>query len=305
MCILALLLVFLLIILNIKYKEGTENVSVKSELGIGIGNWFSAYFHELGYCITKKEDFNFDVGDLEFIKYFPSELKYKYDDIYNEFEKNEINRGWFETEKQQGLSMWFVLDKKTEVFWTIMKPLIKNIYDDAFSKSNLVKKIDRPVIHFRCSDIPFNKGKDYTFQKYEFFKKALSEIEKRQIKYDEVIICYCNTHRAENGNQKACDVYAKSLGEYLQFIGYKSMIQCQSNIDDFSTLYHAPACISSGSSFSFMSGFFGNGIYISGGHDDINNKNEPGDWLYKGYNLKHADVPDYHDTDDVITKLSR
>lgn len=286
---------------NRSWKEGAENIPLT------VGNYTCRYFHELAICILKKEDFEYDLPDEDFIKYLPSNLPYKYDDIHYELLENGIDLDYFEKNQKDSVGTWSMKDDKNEKIWIAMKPLIQPIFDNAFLKSDLKKHVDYPVIHFRCADTPFSKHFQYHFQKYEFYKNALEEITKKIKKYDKVIISYCNTHGSDKQKQEKCDVYLNSLENYLQSIGYESIVKCQSNLDDFATLYYAPAVISTGSSYSFMSGYFGKGVFISGGHqnEDSNEIDGIGNWLYKGYNVMHSEVPDYYDTDNVIKILSK
>jgi len=304
--IILLFSVILIILLYLIYKKKGLNLEGAEDVPLTVGNYTCQYFHKLAVSILKKEDYRRELPDYDFIKYLPSHLPYKYDNIRNEFLKNGIDLNYFETIQTNDVSTWCLKDQKSEKIWTIMKPLIQEIYDDAFSKSGLVKKIEYPVIHFRCADTPFNLHRQYHFQKYEFYKKALNDISKKIKKYDTIIISYCNSHFSNDNDKAKCDIYSESLAKYLVSIGYKSIIKCQSNLDDFATMYYAPAVISSGSSYSFMSGFFGKGLFISSGHQD---EGEPefdgiGDWLYNGYNVMHSEVPDYYDTDSVIKILS-
>ena len=69
-------------------------------------------------------------------------------------------------------------------------------------------------------------------------------------------------------------------------------------------MFYAPAVISTISSFSFMSGYFGNGIYIQPSMMQNDNEscldcNNP----YKGYNIPHNKVSEYHNVDEVYKLL--
>lgn len=59
--------------------------------------------------------------------------------------------------------------------------------------------------------------------------------------------------------------------------------------------------------FSFMSGFFGKGLFYSGGHIEEKDKKAGctmcNKWLINKYEIKHSMVDDYHDTDKVISLL--
>jgi hypothetical protein len=287
-----------------KINEGLNDNQPKQ-----LGNCVTLYFFYLVKSIINKKDFNFlevdgfQSANKDFMKHFPKYLPYKYDDIHDQFIKAGITKEYL-----NGLldvSMWEILDAKTEKIWIIIKPLVQSILDDVFQKSDLVKTVNYPVIHFRCADVPFGRHFAYHFQKYAFYKDALEDISSKLHKFDKVTISYCNNHDSFDEDKTDCDIYVQSLHDYLLSIGYNSIIKCQSSLDDFATLYYAPAVISGGSSFSFMSGFFGKGIFISAGHQNEGGTTTEnvGEWLYKGYNVMHSEIPDYHDTESVIKKL--
>lgn len=314
--ILILILIFILLItiFSLYVFNSIEPMNDESP-PIYIGNYTCRYFYDLGKSIYEKKDFNRDNehSNLEFIKHLPTFLPYNYDNIREQFIKDGIDDSWFDHTVDGFPNIygsWEMKNLKTEKFWLAMKHLIHEIMDEAFIKSNLVKTVEYPVLHFRCADTPFSKWSGYLFQKYNFYKDALDEITTRVKKFDTVIISYCNTHRSDTASRNSCDVYIKSLVDYLESIGYKSKLECNHYLDDFATIFYAPAVISTGSSFSFMSGFFGKGVFISGGHEfyddpkDYEYLQQIGNWLYKGYNLPHSSVDDYHDTDKVIKMLS-
>jgi hypothetical protein len=207
------------------------------------------------------------------------------------------------------LSAWFVDNNILHTFWKCMKPLVHSILNNAFIQSDLVQVVDNPVIHFRCADTPFIKLLHYFFQKYDFFSKALNEIKQKiGIKNNKVIILYYNKHLSSDANQTACNTYADELKKYLQSSGYTVEIQSKKDIEDFATLFYAPAAISTSSSFSFMSGFFGNGLYISpeqryDTEPDSLKSCDQCEWQYRGYNVKHDTVNDYTNTEEVLVLL--
>jgi hypothetical protein len=210
-----------------------------------------------------------------------------------------------------GGGAWITVDKNLNNFWNCMKPVVNEIMKSVFEKINYTPAVKYPVIHFRCSDVPFVRNSNYGFQKYSFFKDSLDYIsEKNGSKYDTVYISYCNIHRSNPESVKACDVYSKSLSDYLESIGYKTIIQCGTNVSDFGTLFYAPGVISTSSSFSFMSGFFSDGVFVSEGHYHEKDGNQYfhkctdcDKWLKRGYNIKHDNIPDYYDTEKVIAIL--
>jgi len=271
-----------------------------------LGNYLSTYFHQLGKSILLKQDFSCKSPDITFVKYLPNYIKYEYDDIYNDFIKNGITETMFNTTYNCPECAWFVDDKKKETFWLSMKPLVHKLIDDALTKANLKIVVDMPTIHFRCADTPFIKHSQYHFQRFSFFKQAINDLQNKMgTSIAKILLLSCNFHNSTTKEQDSCNKYANLLKTYLEDIGYSIEIQCDSAERDFATLFYSPAVISSGSSFSFMSGFFGDGIFISGGHIEENSADtchNCGDWLYKGFDIKHSAVLDYYNT-DLVGKL--
>lgn len=119
-----------------------------------------------------------------------------------------------------------------------------------------------------------------------------------------MIIKSNSTHQSKNEEQKACYEYTNKLKEYLESIGYNCIIESKTNIEDFVDMFYAPLVISPGSSFSFMSGFFGNGKFISTEHckeDDTCNNNDT--IFITGYNIQHKQIDSYYDVDNVYSYL--
>jgi hypothetical protein len=141
----------------------------------------------------------------------------------------------------------------------------------------------------------------YHLQKYSYFKECLDQVS--YLKYKKIKLVSCQFHNSSEENRTACEKYLSSLSDYLTSLGYMVEMQCKSNVEDFASLFYAPVVISTGGSFSFMSGFFGHGIFISEGHsiDKHETKCTECEWLKSGYSLNHEDVKDYYDTDNVIS----
>ena len=112
---------------------------------------------------------------------------------------------------------------------------------------------------------------------------------------------YYFNHKSNNNNMNACQKYLNNLIKYLTDLGYNCKQQSKSNFEDFSDLFNAPYVISTGGSFSFMSGFFGNGQFISTEHCEENyNCCKNCDKIFlKEYNIHHKIIKSYYDIDDV------
>jgi hypothetical protein len=288
--------------------ENYENV------GENIGNYFSVYFWNLGLCISEQKDFKIDITKSNVLENLPFIVKYKNDPVYSKYVKKVYNNfiqngidSKFIKQKQAD-SLWFIDDEKNILFWDAMKPFIQKIFDDMFTKSKLNIQSDCPVIHFRCADVPFAKHFHYHLVKYEFYKKALEIIQsKTGRQYNKVILLSCNTHNSSDENKKTCNIYVKTMVDYLNSIGYEVDVQCNSNIDDFAKLYYAPAVISNVSSFAIISGYFGKGIFVCSENNIESNKGTTcsicNDWMIKGYQIKHKLIDNYYDTENVINNF--
>ena len=318
-CIIILLIILLIILMLSNIYLFTKDLNNFENIDTDIGNVLSDYFSGLTLSILKKEDFNskkyfFDDNNLYcnyfFFKSLPTFIKYEHDDIYNNLTSKDIT---YDKSYINHLS-YIMNDENDNIIngnnykkyycWIYMKPLIHKILDDTFKQCGLVKNVDNPIIHFRCADTPFAMGDGYNFQYYSFFKDSLEEINNKLNKnYKTIDIMYSNTHKSSDKQQKSCDIYINSLQIYLKNIGYETNIINNSNIDDFATLFYAPAVISTCSSFSFMSGAFSDGIFISPYFYEDKYKNEPFNKL--SYILAHNLVNDYTDTDNVINLLKQ
>jgi hypothetical protein len=295
----------------IDLDTNTEFYDIGIDTSSRLGNYLSCYFYKMGLAFLHGKNFKTNIqknGDM-FTNYLPEKVI-----IDKTVQDAFISVGITDVSLQTELdkidgdcqSAWTVMSKEFETFWKIMKPTINRILKDALEKSNLKKMVDAPVIHYRCSDMPFGKLEYYHFQKYSFFKDSLDIIQQKTgKKYEKVYICYCNSHISSNENQTSCDKYVGSLTEYLESLGYKVINKCQSANEDFATMFYAPGLISTSSSFSFMSGFFSDGVFIASMYDERKNRqcNDCEDWLQRGYTLKHAEVENYHDTTKVINML--
>jgi len=290
--ILIILIVVLLIILGLSIPYWRESEG-------DIGNYLSVYCIYIASAFLQKRDFKFTYIDKPFLKHLPLYIKFN-QDIYDKLKEDDFTYIKFDLFLKEGY--WQVINNRREKFWLIMKPLMNQIIDDTLKKSGLYKKVQYPVIHFRCSDIPFIRNKQYKLQKYTFYKDSLDKIKSQSgVNYDTIILLTSTVHRSNSKNKEACEIYLNGIKNYIESIGYKVIIQSKSKEEDFATLFYAPAVISPGSSFSFMGGFFNDGLFISEGHQSL--CNNCGKWLVRGYGIDHNKVDNYYDTSNVITLL--
>ena len=297
MLILLIIILILLIIILLKKKNRTPTRQ--------IGNTLSRYFGNFGLAMYYKKDFVFNEfsKDEFFYKDLPRFIPFRAD-IYQRLQESGFKRSDISFVEN---SFWVVENERIESFWLILKPYISKILDGVLKKNNLHLKTANPIIHFRCSDVPFIKNIHYHFVRYSFYKNSI-DLLKKSCEFDTITILSCRRHNSNEKNSMSCRIYLDHLRIYLENLGYKIMIECNQELHDFAKLFYAPAVISSGSSFAFMSGFFGGGIFLSEGH--FTEEKEPivhcydcGPWLKHGYSILHRDVADYHDTEKMFKEL--
>lgn len=264
-------------------------------LGKAIGNMLSDYFYKMGCAWSKNETFvwkEYDEYNNDFYKKLPRSISPRV--VVPEYKSHT---GW------EGQSAWTIDTNEGKLFWDTMKPHIHTIIDKALKESGLHIQQNIPILHFRCSDAPFNKLGSYHFAKYKFYKDALEG-------YKEVDIFSCNTHAAvgtsDEKNQIACDKYVNYLIKELEAKDIKVNLNCGNYFEDFAKMFYAPLVISPGSSMSFMAGYFGHGELITSGHvfdefaggPDCKICSHP-----RNIDLMHSEVEDYYDTEKVHNQL--
>lgn len=133
-------------------------------------------------------------------------------------------------------------------FWQQVRPIAKQIYDSTLPFVN----IDKPVIHFRCSDIPFIKHAMYHLTKRQTVRWMAKQIKSQGYTHAVLLNCAKN-HYARD--QDSCNQYAEYYAAIFATEGVQISQQCLSELGDFSTMYHSPLLVSlNPSSFSFMAG---------------------------------------------------
>ncbi len=288
-------MILFIIITELSFYRTNENFENITE---NIGNYLCSYFYHYVVSVLNKSDFNYNINsNSDIIKYLPTTISYN-PEIYSQLKESGITSEMVKSVCD--VCIWYCDDNWKIKMWEILKPTINQILDDALQKSGLKRTIHYPIIHFRCADTPFIKHPQYFFQNYKFFKAALDKLESKH-----VIIMANTKHDTGNEQQESCTTYAYKLRDYITSLGYQATIETRTNIEDFSDLFYAPAVISTGSSFSFMSGFFGNGIFITTEHCKENDKcNVKHEKFINGYNIKHSNIESYHDIDSVYSFLT-
>jgi hypothetical protein len=160
-----------------------------------------------------------------------------------------------------------------------------------------------PVIHFRCSDVPFVKNNCYKLPKKEIGDEVLRILKDRG--YTEVIWLSNSNHREKSCTKGACEQYGKYYRDLLQ--GIKIIeISDGTKEEDFMLMHNSPLVIGFiASSFSMMSKIHDLDNYkvVYGSKHVENIDLIP--WSIKGVDcLSHEKVKDYCNSEDVIKELS-
>jgi hypothetical protein len=186
-----------------------------------------------------------------------------------------------------------------------MKPIAQKILDDVIVKINKKPERNIPIIHFRCSDVPFLRSNHYKMAKHSFYADCVNELKMSGINCEKFQIMYSNIHNKVEENAKSCDAYVEHIKTHVLKNGVNDiLVESSTEIQDFINLFYAPAVISIGSSFSFIAGFLGKGVFLSSGHiDGEENKCTVCKWLKRGYSVPHEQIPDYHNIPEVMKIL--
>jgi len=295
-----LVLCFLFILVLAFYQktvyEGFDNIPET------IGNYLSIYFYHYLLSLCEEKDFhNSHKSDSQFLKELPDHIPF---DAALSKEFKEMNISLEKLKTYEGNTFWECTEDTKMKLFKFLKPTVHAILNQAFQQANLKRTPLHTVIHFRCADVPFSKHRAYFLQKYPFFKESLEKINPPDKK---VTLMNCSTHLSKKKEQDACVLYVKHMTTYLESIGYEVNIRCNTNVEDFADLFYAKAVISTGGSFSFMSGFFGDGQLVSTEHP-MDGKSctteECNEVFIRGYNLMHDKVESYYEVDKVHTLLS-
>lgn len=261
-------LILIFVILLLIYIIFTTHVSEFGSLN-NMGNILCDYFYYMGYSWSKNEEFIWQrPRDDGFYKHLPKRIS----------KPEGASIVWVDGNPGGGIVdfTWPVMPE----FWKSMQPHISKILDEALQKENLKPSDPKPVLHFRCSDVPFNKWPGYVLAKYAFYSRCGFG------NYVEIVSC--NTHLANEHESSSCKKYITLLQEKLKEIGITSVHTCGTIEQDFAKMFYAPILANSSSSMSFFAGM-SNGKFITPTKEEL---------------LQHEEVDDYHNVQLVHSQLS-
>jgi hypothetical protein len=201
---------------------------------------------------------------------------------------------------------WIQRDRKNFLeFWKKARPYVRKVYDKTIPDNK--KQINYPVIHFRCSDIPFNRHFMYHLPKIDTVNAIISILLERNI--SNVIWLNCNKHLSDTNTCNEINDFYIGIFEKN---GIHVMKQCNSILDDFYLMIYCPLLVSlNSSSFSFMAGISKDPedyISCNMGLEEMGEYKlqKDADWLMiKSEPLLHKDVNDYYNIEELMLKLQR
>ena len=157
-----------------------------------------------------------------------------------------------------------------ELFWAKSRSFLNELLSTVFEKLKLpkVKLQNDPILHFRCSDIPFVNHEDYHFIKYNYFDWVKGKILSDNYSHW-YIITACGHGINDDKKDEYCNIckhYLNSLQEYIndKLEVSTTVLQNRSALEDFASFFFAPILISAtSSSLSFMAGVASDGKYFT------------------------------------------
>lgn len=303
--IVVLLMVVLLTAPNIynRYSKAfTKPVSTAPTTDYNaLGNKLVSYF----YCINTST--NGHLKELHFQHSDQAKNTELYD-FYRQWNWEPLSRIKYDSE---AVAAWHSVNddgsaKKNYLeFWQTVRPQTRTLYQHNIKDPGVVV----PVVHFRCSDSPFNKHRQYHLTKATTVKWMAEKIKERG--YSEVILLNCNQHHSQDRN--SCAKYAKYYSKIFNDQGISVNEQCNSLMSDFALMVYSPLLITlNSSSLSFVAGIAKDpkdyiscnmGVEQAGGNYVLQSQ---ADWILSDEApLLHVQVPDYNDAQEVINKLGQ
>ena len=188
-----------------------------------------------------------------------------------------------------------------------MIPFIQRTFNSIVQPINPVADV---VIHFRCADTPRNRHKDYMFQRFKWYIKAIKEASKLLQKRREdlsVVILSCKSWGDENKKSNQAKLCSAVVDRLAKKLGVKNVkIHCSSVNEDFITMISAPCLISPGSSLSYMAAMASNKFMITPNYLNIPDTYYRDNWIMlPPRTLDHCEVDNYDNITTVLRLLSK
>ena len=282
-----------------------EQMTPSPEKTTSLGNLVAMYFINMAKAFQEGKDYVYEhKNENDVMKNMPKKMSVsEYPNVQQELSKIAPIKS--------DIELWVCTTDDIANMWRIIKPIAHEILDGVFKKMGKTPESNIPIIHFRCSDIPFIRSKHYKLSKHSFYSDCINElVSSGGVNCEKIQIMYSNVHKSDNKNATSCDSYVEHIKPHIQKnnanVVKEIVVTSSTEVQDFVNLFYAPAVISIGSSFSFISGYLGKGVFLSSGHiDGEENKCTVCKWLKRGYSVPHESIPDYYNTDETVKILDK
>lgn len=297
-----------------KKKENFENVwlfyNTKSKKPSGgLGNILSNFF------TNRTKNIVYEKNDI----YELNEDQKKFIILQNNFKINNNQKELLKyVEHTRGDTNWNFFKYKTLEFWKIIKHNINISLNHFFDNIDTIEIENIPILHFRCSDVPFRKHSDYHFSKYKYYKWCNNKLKS---KYKKWYIMFNNNHLSNDKYKKLSTIYFNDLKKYLvETLKLEiEVLKPNDQYQDLKLLYNSDVVIQGGcgGSFSFFGGFFNKQYFLT----DVNKNENINKYKFEYKNdldkidnifyfpnglVKHSEIEnvgDYENTNSVIKLL--
>jgi hypothetical protein len=212
-------------------------------------------------------------------------------------------------------------------FWSVNRQILNRFYSKHLNRGTFAN-VELPVIHFRCSDIPFNRHRSYHIPKKNMIVWVSSILKEK--KMNQAIFLTCNKHLSSSNEKQLCSKFKDIYIELFKNEGITLLPTCNDIRTDLAVMFYSPLLISlNGSSFSFSIGIskppdqfitsnMGEEVCDKRRGDFCEQPNrEPYtalpyalndqnvfDWKYfHEPPLLHSEIKDYYDLDEVRNKI--
>ena len=134
-------------------------------------------------------------------------------------------------------------------FWSVNRQILNRFYSTYLEKTN----VELPVIHFRCSDIPFNRHKSYHIPKKNMIIWVANILKEKNM--NKAIFLTCNKHLSSSNEKQLCSKIKDIYIELFKNEGISLIPTCNYVRTDLAVMFYSPLLISlNNSSFSFSIG---------------------------------------------------
>lgn len=171
-------------------------------------------------------------------------------------------------------------------------------------------------IHFRCSDIPFNRLELYNLYNCKWYKAALELAFKLHPGIEEIRIVSSNTHTDPKGvlhvprdkmarQTLQCKFFIEQYHDYIRSL-YPNIpitFQCESLEKDIAMLANCKVLVATTGSLAFWIGYSSPNTFITANTHD-QNAARPGMYVLPGGKILHKNVKDYFDQHEMARHLA-